>query len=188
MKKSIKPNDLQYTAYYNAGQAVARYLINASAKSMTIKIGLQPWPQLTVRQRVKLFNKPLAAPTLRFVIEDSIILLAGEYAVEMFNGRRRRVSTVADTHSYYELAVHLVIDEKEFKFFDRWIRYRTTTLLQQNWYRVEALANKLYEQTTLTAKETRSTLFWLGTIANRDKKNKRKSTISKRLGNPTPPR
>src|SRR5262249_54318280 len=157
------------TAYHEAGHAVASLLVGIHTKRVTVKPSVgslghhETWSFFTADERLALESSDRyefgATKALRKVINRSIIVLAGGYAEKVFTGRYNWIGASADIDSYHDLIVRLFPDDEERKLFDRWIRRRTEVLVDNSWWRVEAIAHALCERTTLKGDEIREVLW-----------------------------
>lgn len=148
---------LMCTAYHEAGHAVMGHLVNRRLKTMTIVpqsdtlghcVHHSPWERLN----------PEFDTGLRIAVkvgEEITVLYAGMLAEKKMSGRYNWIGAENDMRMMSELTDYVAGQESgERRAYQRWLKFRTKRLLQlpPNWLLVEAVAEALLQEKTLSVK------------------------------------
>jgi ATP-dependent Zn protease len=156
------------TAYHEAGHAIASHMMGGGTRRVTIKpnahslgchTGRLFWTKSEqLAKECSDRHEFGATKALRKCTNQSMIKLAGMYAEKKYTGRFNRVGASADLDAHHDLIDRLLPDDKERQFFDRWVCRRTEMFVENNWRRIEVIAQALCERTTLKGDEIRDVL------------------------------
>lgn len=147
---------LRATAYHEAGHAVAAHVQGIKIRKATIKaegdtLGGVEVVQLS-QATVAALERGRVTPAQRARIEaDVIIDVAGAVAEHRHRGRYSRVGSTMDRDNVANKLLRLSNDAKEAYLYAAWLQQRTLNLIEYYWWAVEAVAQALLANETLTS-------------------------------------
>lgn len=160
---SSRKNDLEATAFHEAGHAVAGYLLRRRFKYVTIE------PEETTLGHVRYYkwrrdqNPEFSwTPALRLRCEEAILTaLAGPQAEKIKTGRWNRVGAQSDYGNATDFALTVCGgSEASATAYMKWLEIRCREILEnpRNWRGVTTLADELLKRPRLDNQEARSVI------------------------------
>jgi ATP-dependent Zn protease len=151
------------TAFHEAGHAVVSFMLDVPFRSVTIRpdadllgcVLFQEWPQWAIPDSGR-YDERRAT---EWLTRRTQISLAGQIAETLHAGRRpAKFSHSADDHDVFENAMTICSSEEECSAWLNWlfIRTRSSLAVPDVWCAVEALAEELLKQETISGVEARN--------------------------------
>lgn len=149
---------LECTAYHEAGHAIVAFVTHRRFKYVTIVPKLQGnmLGHIMYGSLGKEFMPDLGiGHNLRYKVEREVILnFAGHAAESMFTGKRRTPGAGADFDSAATIAACVTGGFEETEAYINWLMARARGIVRHYWGCVEALAEALMKQHTISYRET----------------------------------